>query len=341
MSVTAGYEAHRQNNRRGFLRILGQGAAALTLSAPLSVAVTGAKRKLAGVFPIAFTPFTEQDKLDTDGLASEVKFCNRGGVHGLVWPQLASAWSTLSDKERLDGTEAMLTAGKGGETALVIGVQSPDMAATTRYIKVAEKLGADAIISLPPSGVTDENSLLTFYQQVGKTTELPMFAQSTGTMSVDLLVEMFKTIPNFRHVKDEAGEPLTRIGEIQKRTGGELKVFSGMGVQTMITEMELGFSGHCPYMNLADVYSSAYDLWHQGKKREAFDMFGRIQALASMMPVNTIDIMVARGVFRPGTKVRTATPVPGAPGKRPGAPAMTHDQIRNTMKEYLGPYLKA
>ena len=36
---------------------------------------------------------------------------------------------------------------------------------------------------------------------------VPLFAQSTGTMSVDLLVEMFKTIPTLRQVKDEAGDP--------------------------------------------------------------------------------------------------------------------------------------
>jgi dihydrodipicolinate synthase/N-acetylneuraminate lyase len=254
---------------------------------------------------------------------------------------LASAWSTLSDTERLDGTGAFLAAGKGGRTALVIGVQAPDMASVTRYAKHAAKLGADAIISLPPAGVMDEKALLDFYQQVGRITELPLFAQSTGTMSIDLLVEMFRTIPTFRCVKDEAGDPLLRVGEIRRRTNDELKVFSGMGVQTMITEMQLGFSGHCPYTNLSDVYASAYDLWHQGKKREAFDMFGRIQALSSMMPVNTIEIMIARGVFRPETKTRTAPPVPGAPTKRNPGPPMSIEQIRSTLKEFLEPYLKA
>ena len=311
--------------RRDFLCTLAAGAVAA--GAPSA-------KKLAGVYPIAFTPFTEQNKLDVEGLASEVRFCNRGGVHGLVWPQLASAWSTLNDTERLDGTEAILAAGKGGKTALVIGVQATDMAAITRYAKQAAKLGADAIISLPPSGVNDEKVLLDFYQQVGRITELPLFAQCIGTMSVDLVVEMFRTIPTFRYVKDEAGDPLVRIDEIRRRTNSEVKVFSGRGVQTMMTEMELGFSGHCPYTNLADVYSAAYDLWHQGKKREAFDMFGRIQALASMMPVNTIDIMIARGVFREGTKVR------GAAAKPPATPPMSHDQIREALKQYLEPYLK-
>jgi hypothetical protein len=157
-----------------------------------------------------------------------------------------------------------------------------------------------------------------------------------------MLVEMFKTIPTLRQVKDEAGDPLKRISEIRERTDSQLRVFSGFGVATMITEMELGFSGHCPYTNLADVYASAYDLWHRGKKREGFDMFGRIQALGSMMPTGTIDIMIARGVFKPGTKLRTAPPVPGAAASnaRRGVRTMTTDEIRQALKTYLEPHLK-
>lgn len=334
------------SGRRVFLETLGGGAATLALSRFSASAAAPSGKPLAGVFPIGFSPFTQENKLDIEDLAAQVKFCNRGGVHGFVWPQIASAWTSLSETERLDGAAAILAAGKGGKTALVIGVQAPDMASIARYAKHAEKLGADAIVSLPPSGVNDEKALLEFYRQVGSATALPLFAQSTGSMSVDLLVEMFQTIPTFRQVKDEAGDPMQRIAQIRQRTGDQLKVFSGFGVQTMITEMQLGFSGHCPYTNLADVYAAAYDLWHKGQKRAAFDMFGRIQALSSMMPTNTMEIMIARGVFKPGAKARNAPPVAGAPaagggaGRRPAAPAMTQEEIRQALKTYLEPYLK-
>jgi hypothetical protein len=108
-----------------------------------------------------------------------------------------------------------------------------------------------------------------------------------------------------------------------------------------MTEMELGFSGHCPYTNLADIYAQAYDLFHEGKKREAFDMFGRVLAMGSMMPVNTIDIMIARGVFKEGTRTRSAQPVPGAGAKHHAGPSLAHDQIREKLQTYLGPWLRA
>jgi 4-hydroxy-tetrahydrodipicolinate synthase len=324
-------------DRRLFLRSMGGLAASIALRA-------ASGKPLAGVFPIGFSPVTKDNKLDLDALAAQVKFCNRGGVHGFVWPQLASGWSMLSDSERLQGAEAIVTAGRGGKAALVIGVQAPEMAAVKRYAAQAEKLGADAIISLPPTGVSDEKTLLAYYQELGRACPLPLFAQSTGSMSVDLLVEMFRTIPTLRQVKDEAGDPLERIAEIRRKTDSQLRVFSGFGVATMITEMELGFTGHCPYTNLADVYAAAYDLWHQGKKREAFDMFGRIQALASMMPTGTIDILIARGVLPPGVSIRKAPPVPGAApsgaGRR-GPRSLTVEEIRRALKTYLEPYLKA
>ena len=85
--------------RRDFLGMLGAGIA---LS---SSALRAASAKpLRGLFPIAFTPATPDNKMDLDGMAAQVKFCNRGGVHGLMWPQNASGWTNLTDAERMEGT---------------------------------------------------------------------------------------------------------------------------------------------------------------------------------------------------------------------------------------------
>jgi dihydrodipicolinate synthase/N-acetylneuraminate lyase len=215
----------------------------------------------------------------------------------------------------------------------------------SRYAKQAEKLGADAIISLPPPGATDDKAILSYFQEVGKMTSLPLFAQAVGPVSVDLLVEMVKTIPTMRYVKDEAGVPLDRIADLRQKTGDQLKVFSGAGAGTMITEMERGFSGACPYTCLADVFASSFDLWHAGKKRAAYDMFGRIQAFATITPISSLDILIARGVFKPGTRNRATTGAGatggGGRGGRPAARPLSIEEIRDALDAYLKPYLKA
>ena len=364
---------HPANNvqRRDFLQLLGAGALGLALAsagslraADAAVPATAAPKprtgpkQLRGLFPIGSTPFMEGDKLDLESLAGEVSFCNRAGVHGFVWPQIASGWSTLSEPERIAGAEAILAAGKGGATALVIGVQSKtaNLQEVERYAKHAVKNGADALVSLPPPGVADEKVLLDYYQQVGKMTDLPLIVQTIENMSVDLVVEIFKTVPTVRHVKDEAnpgGGALGRITEIRKRTNDEMKVFSGQGVRTMITEMELGFSGHCPVVALADVYAAAFDLWHAGKRREAFDMFGRILAFNSLGSSDREGVLIARGVFKPTVQSRKAPPAAGvdvppppAPGGGAGGPRgvgphLDVKAVRAALDNYLKPYLRA
>ena len=325
-------------DRRQFLGALSLGAAALAV--PQIMRAQTAARRLAGVFPIGFTPVNAQNQVDFDGLAAQVQFCRRGGVHGLAWPQIASGWTTLTEEERMHGAETILSAARGGTTAIVIGVQSrtADFKETERYARQAEKLGADAIICIAPPGVTAPSELLLFYQRLGKVTALPLFAQTGGDFSVDLVIEMFNTIPTFRYVKDEAGDPLVRVTEIRRRTSGQLNCFSGKGVTTMITEMERGFVGHCPFVSLADLYASAYDSYHAGKVRDAFDQFGRIEAASSMFPQSDVDVLIARRVFRPGTTTRLAPPAPGADSRRK---VTSPDEIRHDLDTYLEPYLRA
>ena len=301
-------------------------------------------KPLRGLFPIGQTPCTPDNKLDLDALAAEVAFCNRGGVHGFVWPQIASGWASLSRKERLEGAEAILAAGKGGKTALVIGVQTLDggVEGPIEYAKRAAKNGADAIISLPPEKA-DDDGMVDYYRAIGRATDLPLFVQSTGDMSVDLIVRIFKTVPTMRVVKDEAGNPLERVAEIRNRTGGKLNVFSGKGVKTMITEMERGFLGHCPTTGLSDIYEQAFDLWHAGKKRQGFDMFGRVLAFESIPHAESY-VLIARGVFKETTITRPMS----LPGGGRGADGRAHTpldeaakrEIRNALSTYLKPYLR-
>ena len=326
-------------NRRAFLQSSGAFAVSLAISRTVEATATAGSKQLSGLFPIGETPFTADNKLDLDCLAAEVTFCNRGGVSGFVWPQIASGWSTLSEQERLDGAEALLAAGKGGRTAVVIGVQAigGDMATSLRYGKHAAEHGADAIISLPPEKASDQ-AMLEYYKTIGAATPLPLIVQSQGDMSVDLIVEMFGQIPTVKCVKDEAGNPLARISQIQQATGNKLAVFAGNGVRTMIDELRLGFSGYCPTTGLSDVYQAAFDLWHAGKHKEAFDMFGRILAFDSIQGVSQY-ILVARGVFKETT---THRPTPGMGNRHEGKLDETQKQIiRESLSEYLKPYLRA
>ena len=330
-------------DRRAFMQSLLMTGAAAGLAGTAGSALAAPpknKNRLHGLYPIAFTPVGPDDKIDLDGLASQVKFCQRGRVHGIAWPQIASGWSVLSEAERMAGAEVMLDAAKGGKTKVLIGVQSPDWAAVERYTRHADQHGADAIICIPPANLTDEGELLTYYQRVGALTSRQLMIQAVGSMSIDLLVKIYETVPTARSVKDESGEPIDRVQELVRRTNDDMMVFSGRGVSTMITEMERGFRGHCPYVSLSDIYAEAYDLYHAGRKRDAYLRFGAIQAANTLFSQSTPDVLIARGVFKPGTRTRSNAPqAQGANTRR--MPAGSPEEIRRILDTYLKPYLRA
>jgi 4-hydroxy-tetrahydrodipicolinate synthase len=335
-------------DRRAVLKTMATVGAGAALSKFSFAAAPGASagKPLRGLFPIASSPFTQDNKLDLDCLGNEVKFCNKGGVPGIIWPQIASGWSTLTSSERFAGAEAMIAAGKGGKTAIVIGVQTQgnDLAGAIAYAKHAAKNGADAICSLPPEG--DSAAVIAYYKAIGAATDLTLFLQTIGDEPVDVVLEMYRTIPTVKVVKDEAGDPLKRVTEILQKTDGKLAVFAGKGVRQMMDEMRLGFTGFCPTVGMADVFQEAWGLYEAGKIRESYDMFGRIQAFSTIVNADRY-VMVARGIFKEDTKSRP-TPGMGSGGGGGGGAAgptgpMTDEDkkaVRDALDLYLKPYLR-
>jgi hypothetical protein len=105
--------------------------------------------------------------------------------------------------------------------------------------------------------------------------------------------------------------------------------------------------GHCPTTGLSDIYAQAFDLWHAGKKREGFDMFGRVLAFDSIPNADGY-VLIARGVFKEDTITRRMTLAGGGGGRAAGgnnrAVAPLDEtgkrEIREALSTYLKPYLK-
>lgn len=339
--------------RRVFLRMLGAGAAGVMLPNALVMASPGSSGKaMRGIFPIAQTPFTNSDKLDIDSLVEELRFIDRGQVQGFVWPQVASEWSTLSEAERLAGIDAICSTGKKLRPTVVIGVQAPSTATAVTYAKRAAKAGADAIISLPPSGNVDPSAINAYYEEIGRATGLPLIVQAVGNLSVDSIAAMSKAIPTLQCVKDEAGQPLLRIAQFQQKAP-RLKIFTGGHGRTMIDELLRGFAGTMPAASFADVYAAALALWQSGKRQQAVEEFGNAAILINELGAYGMEgmkyILVARNVFKT-YRTREVKPKGGsasaaalAAGSAAPRAELDENGKRNlrTMLELMKPYLKA
>ena len=328
-----------ESGRRKFLQSVSAGALISVLIDGRMFAVPASGSKLLrGIFPIAQTPFNESGGLDLDALAEEVRFSERARAHGFVWPQNASEWKSLTVCERFKGAVAIASAGKALRPAVVIGVQAANVATAVRYAKHAQKVGADALISLPPEDGSP-NDVLDYYKQLGMATDLPLIVQAVGNLSVDVILQMYMAIPTMRYVKDEAQNPLTRIGPLREKSSDGIRVFSGNHGRTLIDEMRQGFSGSMPAASFADLYATTWDLWQAGHHQEAMEMHGKTLLILTEVDAYGFEslkyILYLRGVFNAYGVRRLAGTPPVSPLSEEGKRG-----IRDAL-DYLKPYLRA
>ena len=87
-------------------------------------------------------------------------------------------------------------------------------------------------------------AVVEFYKQVGEATDLPLFAQAVGNMSVAMLIEMYKAVPTFRYVKDEAGQPLFRVGPLREQSSRSAQDLHGRAWQNADRRDAAGLFGY-------------------------------------------------------------------------------------------------
>jgi 4-hydroxy-tetrahydrodipicolinate synthase len=294
-------------HRREFLASTAAGGSMMLLRN----AYGAGERRLAGIFPIMQTPFSDSGALDVETLAKEVQFLDRIGVQGMVWPQLASEFPLLNYDERLAGVEALVRANKALDAktrpAVVIGVQAADTETAVKYAHHADKLGPDAIIAIPLNGGKDEAKQMEYYAAIGEAWSRPLIVQSIGPMSVDLVLRMAKQIPTLRYVKDEAGTTLPRLTEYRKRGQLLQGVFTGKHGPTFLDDRARGAVGNMPAAGFADLYVAAWQDWTAGKRDEAMEVFAKTLLLIADAQAYGVAgqkyILQLRGLF-PNSKCR-------------------------------------
>ena len=318
--------------RRELLAACGGSAALRSLAADVS--------EFRGIFPIVATPYGDDGSVDMETLAKEVRFLDRAGVHGIVWPQLASEYALLKYEERIAGAETIVRASKGLRPKVVIGVQASDTETAVRYAEHARSIGPDAIIALPPREdgqlEFDLEAVAKYYAAVAEAGALPMFMQAIGNMSVEFVARMVREIPHMQFVKDEAGHTLGRLTEFRNLpTADRPGAFTGGHGRTLIEEMARGSAGTMPAASWVDLYVRVWDLWHQGHRTEAIDMFSKALLLITRAGAHGLPslayVLHLRGVF-PNWKVRNSNARP------------LDEQAKKSLEEtldFVRPYLLA
>ncbi|MGQ0569237.1 MAG: dihydrodipicolinate synthase family protein, partial [Armatimonadota bacterium] len=185
------------------------------------------RRRLRGVLAFTPTPFTQDDRLDGDGLAHHVDFLCRSGAHVVVVCGGAGEFFSLDlDEYRTAiriAVEAVarrvpVLAGIGFSTRVACGLAEH-----------AESVGADGLMINPMYFVeASDDGIVRHYQALSRATRLGMMVYSTkGSVATPAIMRRLAEIDAVVALKDEYGD-LKTFGEMVEEFGERLAWVNGM-----------------------------------------------------------------------------------------------------------------
>lgn len=316
---------------------------------PLQPSWAASDKPLRGNMPIVTTPYTPSGAIDFDDLAREMRFLDRIGCTGAVWPQGSSDVDVMSKDERLRGMTVIAEACRPLKVASILGVQGANIAEMLDYARHAEALQPDAVIAMPPSApeMQTVEGFHAYFAALAKAVHRPVVLQTSIPSvrdalapPIELILRLAREYPNLAYVKEESPPLVARMKEEVKHRDLLKGVFGANGGDGLLYEMRLGLDGEMTGQGAyGDVMVAMYDLYRRGKLEAAADAYAKwllMRNCEAKIPGTQRYIFVKRGVFK------SAAARPGATGAMMGR-EFSPDAIAEIEMRYavLKPYLAA
>ncbi|WP_079474045.1 dihydrodipicolinate synthase family protein [Marinococcus halophilus] len=268
-------------------------------------------RELKGVYPILATPFTEDCEVDTASLRKLVQFQLEAKVNGISLFGNASEMYTLTEEER-DVIANIVMEEVDGRVPLVFGTGATGLQQAIHLSKKAEKIGADALMILPPYMVKpDAQSMYEYFSEIAKEVDIPIMMQDAPIASgvsipVDIMVKLANENQNIQYVKVEAPPTTTKITEVLSQAGDNLKVFGGLNGMYLFEEVRRGAIGTMPACEFPEVCVKIFDLYFSGKENEAKRYFYKHLPLIRIGTLAKYAMSVHKEILKDGGIISTS-----------------------------------
>jgi len=174
----------------------------------------------SGVFPAMVTPFTDDNRIDTESLREDAQRLEKAGVDGLVPVGSTGESATLSHAEHVEVIEAVVDAVE--DVPVIAGTGSNNTAEALDLSQQAAEAGADALLLISPYyNKPEPEGMYEHYRQIADAVDLPQIVYNvpsrTGqNITVDTAVRLADH-ENITGYKAASGD-LNQISEVIERT---------------------------------------------------------------------------------------------------------------------------
>ncbi len=186
--------------------------------------------RIYGIFAVLTTPFFDDGRIDYEGMAGNVDWLIRQGIHGVVPLGSTGEFASLSDQQKETAMQTVIQAADG-RIPVMVGTSAETTEKAIEYASVAQKHNADGILLLPPWYYTPSAEEVVFhYKAVSDAVDIPiMIYNNPWSSKVDIQAEtvcQLAQLKNVTHIKESTGD-IRRITEIRTLTSDQLTIFCG------------------------------------------------------------------------------------------------------------------
>ena len=240
-----------------------------------------------GVFPIAPTPFKEDESLDMEGQTRVLDCMIDQDVDGICILANYSEQFLLNDAER-DQLLKICLEHIAGRVPVIVTCSHFSTRISVARARQAEAVGADMIMVMPPYHGTalraSEQGNFAFFQELADAISIPIMLQdaplSGVNLSVNFLADLARRIPQIGYFKIEVPGAAVKLRNLISVGGAAIKgPFDGEEAITLMADLEAGATGTMPSALLPELIRPVVTDYLAGKTTQAAKTYNRILPL--------------------------------------------------------------
>lgn len=244
-------------------------------------------RPIAGVLPIAHTPFLDDDSIDLVSLRRQIDWSYSVGADGFG-TGMVSELLRLTFDERVLLTEK-LAEFNDGRGAFFAGVGAESTKQALQYATLAERAGADAVMAIPPiSTRLPVPAVRDYFIALAEGVGIPVIVQDASgyvgqPIPIPVCVELLKRFGRDKILfKPEASPIGPNLSALRDATGGEARIYEGSGGVCLVDSFRRGIVGTMPGMEFLPGIVALWKALSRGDDDATYRLYFPICALVSL-----------------------------------------------------------
>ena len=273
---------------------------------------------LSGVFPIAPATFEQDGSYSYEAYQVAADTIVRG-ADGITLFGIAGEYYKLSGEEERSLLERTISIGHDAGKPVIVSNTKHSTEVAVQWAKRIESAGADCMMILPPFFLKPGPAqILSHMREVASAVSIPVMIQyapeQTGVpLAPDVLVELYRAVPNALYYKIESKPPGHFVSRLQDLTHGEVTIFVGNAGFQLIEGLDRGAQGVMPGPSLFDIYGTIIRLYRSRKRSLSIRLHKELVYFLNHIRQSVEMIIISEKIV---LKQRGITGVPGV--RRPG-----------------------